>query len=92
MNALLTFAASLPASGIPDGPAAPPGVENISLIVSWVLWGAGILLFVFFVYGIVSAANEKKRGGEVDVSAPVWPLVLAIVLGAAGTIWNAVSS
>lgn len=92
MNALLTFAASLPASGIPDGPEAPPGVENVSMIVSWVLWGAGLLLFVFFVAGLVSAANAKRRGGDVDVDAPLWPLGLAIFLGAAGTIWNAITS
>lgn len=75
----------------PSGGQAPPGVENINTIVTWAMWGASVILFVFFIVGLVQAANARNRGGQADASAPVWPLVLAIVLGASGTIWNAIA-
>lgn len=75
----------------PSGGEAPPGVENINTIVTWVLWGAGAVLFIYFIVGLVQAAQARNRGGQADASAPVWPLVLAIVLGASGTIWNAIA-
>lgn len=87
MNLLTTVSAYVP----PNGGTAPPGVENLNTIVTWVLWGAGALLFVMFIIGLVQAAQARNRGGSADAAAPVWPLVLAIVLGAAGTIWSALT-
>ena len=87
LEAITVFTAYEP----PAGGEAPPGVEGISTIVTWVLWGVGAVLFVFFVVGLVQAAQARNRGGQADASAPIWPLVCAIVLGAAGTIWNAVA-
>ena len=75
----------------PSGGEAPPGVENINTVVTWVLWAAGAVLFVYFIVGLVQAAQARNRGGQADAAAPVWPLVLAIILGAGGTIWNAVA-
>lgn len=87
LTALTTFTGYQP----PSGGEAPPGVDGISTVVTWLLWGAGAVLFVLFITGLVQAANARHRGGTADASAPVWPLVLAIVLGASGTIWNAIA-
>ena len=87
MRILNSIAAYVP----PSGGQAPPGTENIDTIVTWVLWGIGAVLFVFFIVGLAQAAQARNRGGQADASAPVWPLVCAIVLGAAGTIWNAIA-
>ncbi|MEX3601214.1 hypothetical protein [Kocuria carniphila] len=66
--------------------ATPPGMENLELIISWILWGAGMVLFIYFIFGLVQAGRARRRGDEVE--APIWPLVAAAALGAAGTIWN----
>lgn len=87
LESITVFAAYVP----PAGGEAPPGVEGIGTIVTWVLWGVGAVLFVFFVVGLMQAAQARNRGGQADASAPIWPLVCAIVLGAAGTIWNAIA-
>lgn len=88
---LIAALTSLAAYDPPTSGEAPPGVENINTIITWVLWGVGAVLFVYFVVGLVQAAQARNRGGQADASAPVWPLILAIVLGASGTIWNAVA-
>ncbi|WP_454115737.1 hypothetical protein [Microbacterium lacticum] len=75
----------------PSGGSAPPGMENVNTIITWALWGVGAVLFVYFITGLVQAAQARNSGGRADASAPVWPLVLAIVLGASGTIWNAIA-
>lgn len=87
MNLLSTVRAYIP----PAGGTAPPGVEAINTIVTWVLWGASAILFVLFIVGLVQAAQARNRGGSADAAAPVWPLIIAIVLGAAGTIWAALT-
>lgn len=66
-------------------PATPPGLENVELILSWILWGAGLVLFMYFIFGIVQAGRARRDHQSVE--APVWPLVAAAILGAAGTIW-----
>lgn len=75
----------------PSGGSAPPGMENVNTIITWALWGVGAVLFIYFITGLVQAAQARNSGGRADASAPVWPLVLAIVLGASGTIWNAIA-
>lgn len=75
----------------PSGGSAPPGMENVNTIITWALWGVGAVLFLYFITGLVQAAQARNSGGRADASAPVWPLVLAIVLGASGTIWNAIA-
>ncbi|WGD37578.1 hypothetical protein [Lysinibacter sp. HNR] len=71
--------------------ARPPGLENLDTIVTWALWGAGFILFLFFIGGLVAAARARKKNAEVDAEAPAWPLILAIILGASGAIWNAIA-
>lgn len=75
----------------PDSGQAPPGMEGVNTIISWVIYGVAAILFVYFITGLVSAARARNRGGEADASAPIWPLICAIVLGAAGTIWAFIS-
>lgn len=76
-----------------DGKATrPPGLEKLDTLITWGLWVVGFILFCFFLSGLVSAGKARHNGGQVDASAPVWPLVLAIVAGAAGTIWRVIVS
>lgn len=67
-------------------PAQPPGMENMTTVISWILWGGGMILFVFFIFGIVQAGRARRGGNEVE--APIWPLVAACILGASGVIWT----
>lgn len=71
----------------PDSGTAPPGSEGLNMIVSWIIWGVAAILFIYFVVGLSTAARARNNGGQADVSAPIWPLICAIILGAAGTIW-----
>jgi hypothetical protein len=70
-------------------PTQPPGMENVTMILGWILWAAGLVLFVYFIFGLVTAGRNRRRGDEVE--APVWPLVAAALLGAAGAIWNTIT-
>lgn len=67
-------------------PITPPGMENLETILAWILWGAGLVLFMYFIFGIVQAARNRRNNNEVE--APIWPLVGAAALGAAGAIWT----
>ena len=87
----MKFISLLPAYVPPDSGQAPPGTENVNTVITWGLWAVGAILFIYFITGLAAAAKARHRGGEADASAPVLPLILAIVLGAAGTIWNAIS-
>ncbi|KHL01750.1 MULTISPECIES: hypothetical protein [Sinomonas] len=71
-------------------PVMPPGMGSLATIVSWLLWIAGVALFALFISGIVKAARARHQQGQVDAEAPMWPLVWAVVLGAAGTIWRVI--
>ena len=70
-------------------PTQPPGMETVTMILGWILWAAGLGLFVYFIFGLVTAGRNRRRGDEVE--APVWPLVAAALLGAAGAIWNMIT-
>ena len=72
-------------------PIMPPGMGSVTTIISWVMWIAGTALFALFIGGIVKAARARSQHGQVDAEAPLWPLIWAIVLGAAGTIWAAIA-
>ena len=74
---------------INDTPTQHPGMENVTMILGWILWAAGLVLFVYFIFGLVTAGRNRRRGDEVE--APVWPLVAAALLGAAGAIWNMIT-
>lgn len=71
-------------------PVQPPGMDSLATIMSFVLWGAGAALFALFIMGIVKAARARSQHGQVDAEAPMWPLIWAVVLGAAGTIWRVI--
>lgn len=94
MNALnhaaMKFHLVMEGDVIDTKPAMPPGMESLSTLMSWVLWIAGTALFALFVVGIVKAARARSQQGQVDAEAPLWPLIWAIVLGAAGTIWRVI--
>ena len=92
-NTLMTTSlATLNAINIPAvnaTPTQPPGMENVTMILGWILWAAGLVLFVYFIFGLVTAGRNRRRGDEVE--APVWPLVAAALLGAAGAILNMIT-
>ena len=87
MKFLTSVAAYVP----PSGGEAPPGTDNISTIVQWILWGVSAVMFIYFIVALGQAAKSRKQGGQADAEAPVLVLVLAIILGAAGTIWAAIA-
>lgn len=96
MNPISVLASNLttrvPMDDYTDNKAVqPPGLGGINTLISWGLWIAGAILFGLFIAGIVSAARSRRQGGAVDAEAPLWPLMLAVVLGSAGTIWNAIA-
>lgn len=95
MMTTLTLAATklyFPAADDPINtkPTMPPGMGGISTLIGWVLWICGTALFVLFIIGIFKAARARNKHGEVDAEAPLWPLIAAIALGAAGTIWRVI--
>ena len=89
MTASLSALNAVMVPAINATPTQPPGMENVTMILGWILWGAGLVLFVYFIFGLVTAGRNRRRGDEVE--APVWPLVAAALLGAAGAIWNMIT-
>jgi hypothetical protein len=71
-------------------PTQPPGTEGLTQVIGWVLWGAGLVLFVFFIFGLVSAGRNRRQGNEIE--APIWPMVSACLLGASGAVWTAITA
>lgn len=90
-NRVIDALGPAPADISDNRPAQPPGLDKLDTVISWLLWGAGAVLFIFFIVGLVRAGKARHQGGEVDAAAPVIPLVLAVVLGGAGTIWAIVT-
>lgn len=84
MNKLINH---IPSFVPPTGGVQPPGTENVTTVIQWAIWIAAALLFVYFIAGIVKAGRARRAHDEAEISAPAWPLVAAIVLGAANTIW-----
>lgn len=68
-------------------PTAFPGAENLTTIIGWVMYGGMMALLVFFIIGIVKAAQSKRQHAEERIEAPVWPLIGAAMMGTAGTIF-----
>ncbi|MGV3016899.1 hypothetical protein [Rothia sp. 88186D007BW] len=69
-------------------PTPFPGAENLNTVIGWVAYGGMMALLVFFIIGIVKAAQSRRQHAEERVEAPVWPLIGAAMLGMAGTIFN----
>lgn len=89
MTSVLAAANRVQIQAVDATPTQPPGTDQLTTIIGWILWGAGLVLFVYFIFGLVQAGRARRRGDEVE--APVWPLVAGAMLGAAGTIWNALT-
>jgi hypothetical protein len=70
-------------------PTMPPGLDFLSTLIGWILGLASLVLFIFFVFGIVAAGKARNRGD--DVTAPLWPLVAGATLGAVTGIWTLVT-
>ncbi|MEG9249961.1 hypothetical protein V6S67_17870 [Arthrobacter sp. Soc17.1.1.1] len=70
-------------------PTQPPGMEGMTTVIGWILWGAGLVLFVFFIFGLVAAGRNRRQGNEIE--APIWPMVAACLLGASGAVWTAIT-
>lgn len=69
-------------------PTPFPGSENLTQVIGWVMYGGMMALLVFFIIGIVKAAQSRKTHAEDRVEAPVWPLIGAALMGMAGTIFS----
>lgn len=69
-------------------PAAPPGSEQIMLIVSWVFWAAGIAGIIgFVILGIsMAVAHRQGHGGPEFGSRIAYIFGGLILIGAAGGI------
>ncbi|TYC96190.1 hypothetical protein FQ377_14240 [Arthrobacter echini] len=70
-------------------PTQPPGTEGLTTVINWILWGAALVLFVFFIFGLVSAGRNRRQGNEIE--APIWPMAAACLLGASGAVWTAIT-
>ena len=71
-------------------PTQPPGMENVTMILGWILWAAGLVLFVYFIFGLVQAGKARRNGESVE--APLWPMIGALLIGSSGAIWTAVTA
>lgn len=71
-------------------PVQPPGMEGLTTIIGWILWAGGLILFIFFIFGLVQAGRNRRGGNEVE--APIWPLAAACILGASGAIWTTLTT
>ena len=76
------------ALAIDTSPEAIPGSEGMLRIVRWVVWGAGVVTLMFFVFGLVQAGRSKNGHGEDRIGAPMWPAVAGGLLTGVGTIWS----
>ncbi len=86
---LLLFLAA-PAQAVELRAEAPPGADEVLRVIRWIIWGADIVLFAIWIHGIIKAA-DKRRHGEADVSAAVWPIVGVIVVTIGNGIWSAIA-
>lgn len=69
-------------------PEAIPGADNLSTILSWIMWGGALVLFGYFMFGLVQAGKARNGHAEEKVEAPTWPLVAAVLLAAAPAIFT----
>lgn len=83
---MLTARSEASIQAVDAEPVQPPGMEGLTTIIGWILWAGGLILFIFFIFGLVQAGRNRRGGNEVE--APIWPLAAACILGASGVIWN----
>lgn len=76
------------AQAIDVSPEAIPGADNLTTILSWIMWGGALVLFGYFMFGLVKAGKAKNGHAEEKVEAPTWPLVSAVLLAAAPAIFT----
>lgn len=79
--------ATLPMIDVP-APSAPPGAENIMIIVSWVGWAVAIAGIVGFLVlgGTMAIANRNGQGAPEHAGRFGIILIGLIIAGAAGVI------
>lgn len=87
LGSLLPFLLTAQAYALDVRPEQPPGTDGILKLLRYGLWIGFIVLFAYWIRGLVVAGNKRKHG-ETDVEAATWPLVFAIILGAAAGIWT----
>lgn len=76
------------ALAIDTTPEAIPGSDGLLRVIKWIIWGGGVVLLMFFIFGLVQAGRSKNGHGEDRVQAPLWPAVMGGLLTGAGTIWT----
>lgn len=84
----ITLGAIPSAYAIDISPEAIPGADNLSTILSWIMWGGALVLFGYFMFGLVKAGKARNGHAEEKVEAPTWPLVAAVLLAAAPAIFT----
>ncbi|MDF1480343.1 hypothetical protein PYV02_14755 [Leifsonia sp. H3M29-4] len=79
--------ALVPSIDVPP-PAAPPGAENILLIVSWIFWAAAIagIIGLIVLGGTMALANQQGRGAPEFAGRLGMVAVGIVLIGAAGGI------
>ncbi|WP_433717301.1 hypothetical protein ACQP2U_43210 (plasmid) [Nocardia sp. CA-084685] len=76
--------------GTPE-PAPPPGAPKVTLILSWVIWGAVIATVAGFIVAAAMLGWQRMQGGGGDAQGKlVGAMIGAALIAAAGTIINAV--
>lgn len=75
-------------ASIPNpAPAAPPGTEGVTTIVSWIKWlGYAVVGAAIIVGGILISVMFRRGEGHDALPKILWPCGGAIVIGA-GASW-----
>ena len=81
LGSLLPFLLTAQAYALEVQPEQPPGTDGILRLLRYGLWIGFIVLFAYWIRGLVVAGNKRKHG-------ETWPLVFAIILGASAGIWT----
>lgn len=69
-------------------PEPIPGSDGALRVIKWIVWGAGMVLLGYFVFGLVKAGRARNGHGDERAEAPLWPAVMGGMLGGVGTIWT----
>ncbi|WP_299039842.1 hypothetical protein [uncultured Pseudokineococcus sp.] len=73
-------------------PAAPPGMEGLTIVLSWAGWIVLVLcvLGVLITAGMMAVANRRGEGGE-HAGRLGFVLVATVLVGAAGGLVGALA-